>query len=247
MAWTCDHGSMTRPAGFPDSDQASHWIEDLVWHRQTYKQSKYRWWDNEPILVASEFTGGRHSFTTIGELRELETYRLALSEYALTCQRAMGVALKQARTGLRLQGWNHLSRLLDLEVQECAESAYLATWADPYDDREISNPQVQRIEKMCAGFLFASPLLLAWELRQLWALYQAAENVLEDTLVDLLVELSERCWPGDLARAVGLVGEHGLQDRIERQRTHRGAVGDPRRCEHQVFRPIPPIADISAG
>lgn len=238
---------MTLPVGTTDTSDPSHWVDDLVWHRQSYRQSKFRWWDNEPVLVASEFTGGRHSFTSVDGLRELEEYRLTLGAYVLTCQRAMGLAMKDSRTGLGLAGWGKLAHLVDLDARRCEESAHLATWAYPYDQREISNPQVRRIEAMCAGFFFANPLLLTWELRQLWGLYYAAEQILEDTVVDLVEELLPTTPTSVLASAVGLYSEHGLRDRIFQQRSTRGAVGDSRRTLRQTFGPTPNATIITAG
>lgn len=230
---------MSLPVASTTRTDAEQWIDDLSWHRQVYKQSKFRWWDTEAVLVATEFTGGRNNFRTIADLRELERYRISVSEYALTCQRALGLALKDVRSNLNLSGWDRVGDLLDLDPGECASSSFFATWADPYDSRQISNPQVRRIRRMCDGFFFASPLLLAWELKQLWRLYQAAEDVLEDTLVDLLVELRETARTQDLVRAIGMSTEAGLDDRIAMQRDARGPVGDPRRIPQQTFGPLP--------
>ena len=91
---------------------------------------------------------------------------------------------------------------------------------------------------MCAGFFFASPLLLAWELSQLWKLYRAAEELLEDTLVDLVVELQPLVHTSDLLHALHTTTAVGLSNRINSQRHERGPAGDPRRTPRQQFSPL---------
>lgn len=218
--------------------EPAHWIDDLAWHRQVYKQSKFRWDSTEALLVATEFTGGRQDFRTVADLRELEVYRLALSEYTTTCQRALGLALQEARNGLGTSGWEGVAALLDLSAVDCSASSYFARWGDPRIAGQFSNPQVRRIRKMCAGFFFASPLLLAWELAQLWKLYRAAEELLEDTLVDLVVELQPHVHTSDLLHALHTTTEVGLSNRINSQRHGRGPAGDPRRAPRQQFSPL---------
>lgn len=218
--------------------EPAHWIDDLAWHRQVYKQSKFRWDGTEALLVATEFTGGRQDFRTVADLRELEVYRLTLSEYTTTCQRALGLALQEARSGLGTSDWEGIAALLDLSAVDCSTSSYFARWGDPRIAGQFSNPQVRRIRKMCAGFFFASPLLLAWELSQLWKLYRAAEELLEDTLVDLVVELQPHVHTSDLLHALHTTTEVGLSNRINSQRHDRGPAGDPRRTPRQQFSPL---------
>ncbi|EQM29999.1 hypothetical protein ATN37_02170 [Rhodococcus sp. MH15] len=218
--------------------EPAHWIDDLAWHRQVYKQSKFRWDGTEALLVATEFTGGCQEFRTVADLRDLEGYRLALSEYTMTCQRALGLALQEARYGLGSGHWEDIATLLDLTAVDCAASSYFARWGDPRVAGQFSNPQVLRIRKMCAGFFFASPLLLAWELSQLWKLYRAAEELLEDTLVDLVVELQPLVRTSDLLHALHTTTEVGLNNRISSQRHERGPSGDPRRVPRQTFSPL---------
>ncbi len=78
---------------------------------------------------------------------------------------------------------------------------------------------------MCWILLRQPPLLLAWELSQLWKLYRAAEELLEDTLVDLVVELQPHVHISDLLHALHTTTEVGLSNRINSQRHDRGPAG----------------------
>lgn len=226
---------MPLPLGSTKRMDPAQWIDDLAWHRQVYKQSKFRWDGTEALLIATEFTGGRQEFRTVADLRDLEAYRLALSQYVMTCQRALGIALEETRNGLRAADWGRVAGLMDMSTVDCSASSHLAECGNPRNPEEFSNAQVRRIQKMCAGFFFASPLLLAWELSQLWKLYRAAEDLIEDTIVDLVVELRPRVRSSDLRHALHLVTEVGLDHRVNDQRRERGAIGDPRRAPHQTF------------
>lgn len=226
---------MTIPVGPIERRTPAQWIEDLTWHRQIYRDAKFRWTGTDALLVATEFTYGHDTFETVGDLHTLEKYRLGLATYTLTCQRAFGAAINDTRTGLAVQGWDLIADLMRIPILDCRTSSWHATWADPYDRRQVTNPQVSRITAMCDGFLFASPLLLAWELKQLWSLYAAAENILEDTIADLVTELTGTVRDEDLARAAGMSTIVGLHDRVATQRTERGEPTDPRRTPHQIF------------
>lgn len=222
----------TASAGPVDPDRC---LEDLRWHRDFHRQAQFRWWDSEAVLVATEFTGGRDNFETITELAELERDRLVLADYAATCQRALGSALKQARTTLGQGDWKFAEDNLCLTTRTCEQSSYLASWADPFDTRRASNPQVDRVRRSCARMMFGNPLILSWELSQLWTLYDAAEMLLEDALVDLSIELSDSCSPTALLWATQMASTVGLEQRIADQRERRGSPGDYRRHPRQSF------------
>ncbi|WP_377454642.1 hypothetical protein [Rhodococcoides fascians] len=219
-------------AGPVDPDRC---LEDFRWHREFHRQAQFRWWDSEAVLVATEFTGGRDNFETITELAELERDRLVLADYAATCQRALGSALKQARTTLGQTDWKFAEDNLCLTTRTCEQSSYLASWADPFDHTWASNPQVDRVRRSCARMMFGNPLILSWELSQLWTLYDAAEMLLEDALVDLSIELSDSCSPTALLWATQMASTVGLEQRIADQRERRGSPGDDRRHPRQSF------------
>ncbi|MEV6774406.1 hypothetical protein AB0N05_37795 [Nocardia sp. NPDC051030] len=212
-----------------------HWPDDLDWHRGVYKDAKFRWQAIDALRTATDFTHGHHDFRTVGDLRRLAGYRLDLASYTTTCQRAFGRAIKQVRSGLKLPDWDGVGQLLRMDPIECAQSSFFATWADPRDPSRLTNPQVERVTLMCGRFAFASPLLLAWELKQVWRMCQAAEGILEDTLVDLVVELRGTVREDDLVRSSGMMTSAGLWDRVDTQRRDHGEAGDPRREPHQVF------------
>ncbi|OZD06420.1 hypothetical protein CH275_09345 [Rhodococcus sp. 06-235-1A] len=227
--------SLPDTATAPGSGVAARALDDLRWHRQFHRQSQFRWWDTEAALVATEFTRGQDQFHTVQDLAQLEHYRLALADYTATCQRALGRALKQSLRVLDTRSWSFATDSLMLLPRTCEQSSYLATWADPYDPTALSNPQVRRIQRSCERMMFGNPLILSWELSHLWGLYRAAETLLEDTLVDLTVELSESVSDSALLWATQMASKIGLKERIAEQRTTRGEPGDPRRRPRQSY------------
>lgn len=217
------------------SGVAARALDDLRWHRELHRQSQFRWWDTEAALVATEFTHGQDHFRTVHDLAQLERYRLALADYTATCQRALGHALKQSQHTLDTSDWSFAADALLLSPWTCEQSSYLATWADPYDRTALSNPQVRRIQRSCERMMFGNPLILSWELSHLWSLYLAAETLLEDTLIDLTVELTESVPDATLLWATQMASTIGLKRRISDQRTSRGEPGDPRRRPRQSY------------
>lgn len=206
------------------------WVEDLRWHRDQCRQSRFQWSGSEALLAATEFTRGRHDFTSLMDLRELNEGRRAATEYAAVCQRAFGEAVRQARRAISPTSWVTVAAELDSTVDDCSASSHFATWSSPADR---TNLQVDRVHRIVDGLYFSNPLIRAWELKQLWDLYKAAENILEDTVIDLVVELDKQRRAQDIADAIGVITIAGLDHRISLQRSQRGTVGDPRRQPHQ--------------
>jgi hypothetical protein len=221
---------MTAPNKDSDAGSPTQWVDDLRWHRSQYRQSRFQWCASEALLAATEFTRGRQEFTTVRDLRDLAGYKRAAGEYSMVCQRALGDALKAARRQLSPQGWAPVAAELDLTTLECASSAFAATWSDP---QERTNAQVARVQRIVDGLFFTNPLIRSWELQQLWLLYVAAEQFLEDTLVDLVVELRGSRRAADLADAAGAWSVTSLNYTVEDQRRSRGEIGDPRRTPTQ--------------
>jgi len=82
---------------------------------------------------------------------------------------------------------------------------------------------------------FSNPLIRVWEVKQLTAMYLAAVDVLEDTLIDLVEELSPTHRLSDILRAAHTSSEERLDERIAAQRTACGGPNDPRRVLRQTF------------
>lgn len=221
---------MTIGDSVPSSDPAEEWIEDLRWHRRQYRQSLFQWSGSDALNAATEFTSGQQDFTTAHDLSRLETHRRLAAFHSSTCQRAFGKAARHARGGLGLHSWHSVADCLDLPATECSASAHFATWSEP---KECTNNQVERVNKLVDGLFFTNPLIRAWELKQLWDLYSAAEDILEDALVDLAIELRHDREDTALAYALKMQTSIGLAQRIEAQRSLRGTAGDPRRIPRQ--------------
>ena len=74
---------------------------------------------------------------------------------------------------------------------------------------------------------FVNPLIEAWELKHLCGMYEAADNVLEDTLCDLIDELTGHVSDQDLVAATGMQSVASLQRRVAAARLQRGPPGRP--------------------
>lgn len=66
-------------------------------------------------------------------------------------------------------------------------------------------------------------------------MYQAAVDILEDTVCDLATELAPHHGWGNLAFLTASRHGEQLQQRVRWQREHRGGPGDPRRLARQVW------------
>lgn len=216
-----------------EQETAARWVADLRWHREAYKQSRYQWDPIEPLLAATEFTRGRNEFTTLQDLRELAGHHRRALDVMATCQNAFGDALKEARKVISPLSWEPVAAELDLTVVECSSSGFGATWSEP---SRHTNAQVARIQQMVDNTYYNNPLIRSWELAQLWLFYVAASDTLEDVLVDLVVELTGRRRPRDLADAIGMRTIPGLDNYVEEHRSRRGLPGDPRRdpCQYRT-------------
>ncbi|HEY5853253.1 MAG TPA: hypothetical protein VIW24_04150 [Aldersonia sp.] len=213
-----------------EQETAAEWLADLRWHREAYKQSRYQWDPVEPLLAATEFTRGRNEFTTLQDLRELAGHHRAALEVTATCQNALGVALKEARKVVSPLSWEPVAEELDLTVVECSSSGWAATWSEPC---RHTNAQVANIQQMVDNTFYNNPLIRSWELAQLWLFYVAASDIIEDVLVDLVVELTDRRRPQDLADAIGMRTLPGLDHLVAEHRSRRGIPGDQRRTPQQ--------------
>jgi len=208
------------------------WLEDLAWHRETYRESKFRWWDTDVMAIVTYNTWGRVDFTTLEHLRWLEQWRLGLLAFAAQCRNAMAAPLREAQETFGTINWQPIADAVGLTVLECSTTVWFDTYAAAAD--RVGNAQVQRVQKMVGGMVFGNPLILIFELKQLWRMYQTADNVHEDTLCDLVEELRGTRRLEDIAGAAGMSAA-GLEHRVADARAARGGPGDPRRIPAQQF------------
>src|SRR3546814_8417335 len=82
---------------------------------------------------------------------------------------------------------------------------------------------------------FRNPLIEAFELKQLMRMWEAAVDMFEDTICDLVEELLPTRPVSVLAEAMGCASEKGPMQRVELAREQRGLAGDERRLPVQVF------------
>lgn len=204
------------------------WLEDMTWHRRMYGQSKFRWVPEDPLSIALRWTKGRLEHTTPGHLRRLDVQIHDLRNYAAGIQDAMLEPLTQARerctkgdyeTGLALVG------LTSTDVGILRHSAIAG--------RVHNHPEARRALQ---GIPLPNPFNQVWELRQMHGMYEAADNILEDTFCDLATELTEeRGWDEIAAVTLWHSTGLGLQRRVQQQRQDRGEPGDPRRHQMQRY------------
>jgi hypothetical protein len=207
--------------------RAELWLDDLQWHRHMFKESRFRWTGEHVLSIVTRYTGGQLSFTTVRHLELLQQHQSELQAYSHQCRLAMAMPLREARN--TLGSWEAVSEAVGLSVVDCRATVWLAV-GEPPEARTNMN-----VEQVLRSLPFSNPMLQAWELKQLWQMYEAAVGVLEDATCDLVEELRS-CRPAEvLVQATGALSWRELELRIQDARARRGPIGDPRRIPAQAF------------
>lgn len=217
---------MVQPCGpaLEQRGQGALWLDDVRWHKQMFRQSRFQWDAHDVLRIVTGSTGGQLDFTTVAHLRRLQSSQDQVCDFSAQCQVAMAEPLGRARSRL---GWEWTTEVLGLTVVECTMALALAGGTG----QEPPNDEVRRVLRQLP---LTNPVTQAWELKQLWRLHEAARDVLEDAICDLLVELLAGHPSDELKRATGpLTGSPAL--RVECARLERGGPGDPRRIPRQRF------------
>ena len=212
-------------SGLDRDEQAALWLDDLVWHKRMFMQSRFRWTGEHAMDIVTRSTSGCLDYSTVGHLRWLQRRQDEVRDRGTQCQSAMADPLRQAHAVL---GWDRTAEAVGLTVVDCHLTLAFAAGTT---ETERSNVDVRGV---LAQLPFANPLIEVWELKQLWRLHDAARGLLEDTLCDLLEELLETHPVDELVGATGILSGRPAA-RIEQARLERGAAGDPRRTPQQAF------------
>ncbi len=204
------------------------WLDDLRWHKHMFQQSRFQWTGEHVMAVVTRITGGQLDFSTVRHLRLLQRDQDQLRDYSAQCQSAMGEPLEEAGVCVGGGGWHHVARAVGLEPAECTLTVAMARRTPP---AERTNADVRRVMR---ALPFCNPLIQVWELKQLWRLYEATRDIVEDTICDLLLELLPTCPVEELTQALGPLSMKPAE-RARWSRLERGGPGDPRRVPQQVF------------
>lgn len=203
------------------------WLEDMQWHRRMFAQSRFRWVPEDATHIFLAYTRGRCLFETPAHLRSLDAQQMQLREWAGQIQDAMAQPLRQARGRCPSTQWGQALDLIGLSSYEVRVIVGSAITPDPGLNRDV--------KRALRGIPLPNPLSQVWELRQMHSMYRAADNMMEDTLTDLVLELVPRHgWDNLAALTVNRYGNQ-LRQRVEHQREERGKVGDPRRAPAQRY------------
>ena len=227
-------------AGTAEDPIYSMWVEDLRWHRDT-PGIKFIWFEDDPFKLATSYTGGRTEYTTVGDLRDLRTNQADLSRSAIVIQRAIGGAINRVHAEVADDFSNAVGAAeLQMSAVEYSYSRHQAHISSP---EERTNAPVQRIHtEVYDRLVFRNPMILAWELKKMWDLYQAAEMLIEDTSADLANELLGSVYEDDIFRALNMPTVGGaLQDWLRRHHAERGGPGDARRRPQNIPNPAQPV------
>ena len=224
---------MSTPDAYPGQRNRDacreQWLDDVRWHRETYKESQFKWWDIDVMRVVTANTGGKLDFTTLEDLRQLQTWRYELCSFTGLCQRGMAPPLREAH--MLWNSWEPIAQVVGLTPLECAQTVYLDN-IFPADQGTRPAP-VQRINKSVAGMVFGNPLIHIVEMKQMWRMYAEAVDMHDDTICDLAEELQDKHSAEDIAHAAGMAHSIGFGHRFAAIRQSRGGPGDPRRIPTQ--------------
>jgi hypothetical protein len=178
------------------------------------------------MAVVTRRTVGRLDYTTVADLQLLQSYLDPLLVYTDQVRDAMGERLGAAEGTVPL---DRVVEVLGLPLLE----ARAAIWSGG-----ISRPEERtnlNIRAVLEYVPFRNPLIEAWELKQLLRMYEAACNVVEDAICDLIIELRDTRPDEVLIAASGAGCRRGLEGRVAVARDERGGPGDARRTPVQVF------------
>lgn len=213
----------------PDRERLpADWREDVLWHRQMYRQSRFRWAPENATNIAMRTTRGRLEFSTPGQLATLERQRMELLGYTDQVRLAMAVPLREARKAYGPR-WGSALALIGMPTIDARIITWSAVGARP---DQATNADVRRV---LHGIPLPNPLTEVWELRQLHSMFEAAGDLLEDAVCDLVMELRDHHGLTALAPLTVSGIADQLWMRVERQRDKRGEPGDRRRVPQQQY------------
>ena len=205
------------------------WLDDLRWHKQMFRQSRFQWTGEHAVDIITRHTGGQVEFTDVRHLRRLQHEQDEIAAYTGQCRTAMGEPLREAAHTV-IGSWNAVAEAVGLDAGHLKAIEDLSVGAKP---QERTNPDVRWVLRQLP---FSNPLIQVWELKQLVNLFQAAVDLVEDTLCDLLLELSSSHPPAVLmAATIPELWALTPAKRVEWARKERGGPGDPRRTPRQRF------------
>lgn len=215
-----DMGAMRDPAD---------WVEDAAWHRRMFGQSHFRWVPEDPMSIMLVWTRGRLVYDRPGHLRFLDAQLLGLRDFAAGIDDAMVPLLREAQRECSAQHWAIGLGLIDMTQRDVSVLRHGASAAlAPAQHREAS--------RALQGIPLANPFSQVWELRQMRAMYAAAEDLIEDVFCDLAVELSQdHDWDELATHTRTHHSGRTLQMRVTDQREIRGMPGDARRIPEQCY------------
>ena len=220
--------SLTTAEVPPRARPTADWREDILWHRQMYRQSRFRWAAENATNIAMRSTRGRLEFSTPGQLAALEGHRMELLGYTDQFRLAMASPLREARRAYGAR-WGTALALVGMSTMDARIIIWSAVGTTP---DQVTNTDVRRVLR---GIPLPNPLTEVWELRQLHSMFQAASDLLEDAVCDLVHELSDHYCLDALAPLTVSSAADQLRMRIESQREQRGEPGDRRRIPQQRY------------
>lgn len=215
-------------AGTARVKRSALWLDDLRWHKQMFRQSRFQWTGEHAVDIITRSTGGQVEFTDVRHLRRLQREQNEIADYTTQNRMAMGAPLREA-AGTVVGGWDTVAEVLGLSAGHAKATEYLASFTPA---AERTNPDVCRVLRQLP---FSNPLIQVWELKQLVELFQAAVDLAEDTICDLLLELLDGSRPASVLLEATAPQRLDPARRVQWARSARGGPGDPRRTPRQQF------------
>lgn len=196
------------------------WLEDLEWHFRMYRPACFQWAPEAPHQLALQWLNNRLVFDRPADVRFLDRRRVDVLEAAGASTDAMVPYIADTTLCPDRAKALELIGLTDLDLR-ILKRPFVPPGAE-------KQPYVAQALK---GWPLPNPFSLLWELKQVREMWQAADDLVEDTFADLVLELVPQHGWHNLAQ---LTRWHNaadaLQFRVEDQRRGRGAPGDPRRA-----------------
>ena len=158
----------------------------------------------------------------------LQGYQCEVRGYRRQCQLAMADPLQRAQETFGSE-WSPIGEVLGMSVGDC-KTIVLSAVGEPPEARTNLN-----VDSVLHQLPFTNPLIECWELKQLCGMYEAAVDVFEDTICDLVDELAGTVAADQLVAATDSLTAKALRARVDDARSRRGRPGDRRREPVQTF------------
>lgn len=128
------------------------WLDDLRWHKQMFRQSRFQWTGEHAVDIITRHTGGQVEFTDVRHLQRLQHEQNEIAAYTGQCRAAVGEPLREAVRTV-IGGWDVVAAAVGLDPGHLKAIEDFAVGATA---EQRTNPDVRRVLRQLP---FSNPLI----------------------------------------------------------------------------------------